>query len=65
MGRLRKKETDYRYKEVGKRLKEQFINGINEKLLTAETKRELTVLKDMSEETRKQVLALVKRTEVQ
>ena len=40
MGRLRVQERDCKYIEVDRRLKEQFINGINNQAMTAEIIRE-------------------------
>ena len=41
--------------KVDRRLKEQFLNDINSQTMAAEIIRKLTVLKDMSEVTNKQV----------
>ena len=37
------KATECKYKETNKRLKEQFINGINDQTMTGEIIRKLTV----------------------
>ena len=50
-------ERECKYKKIGKRLKEQFINGIIGQTITADIIRDLTGLKDISEVLNQQVLA--------
>ena len=50
MGRLQVKTEDCKGKEKDRRLKEQFTNGMNDEAITADVIKELTVLKDISEE---------------
>ena len=57
MGRLRVKEIKYKCKEIDRRLKEQFINGINDQTMTSEIRRELMVIKVMSDVTNEQILS--------
>ena len=57
---MRLKQTEYNWKEVDRRLKEQFINGINGQSMLTEIKRESTIPKDKSEVTVKQVLIWIK-----
>ena len=54
-----KNKNKCKYKDRDRRLKEQFINGINNHTLTMEIIRELTVLKDMNQVTSGQILPWV------
>ena len=49
MGHLRIKANEYRYKEKDRRLKEQFINGINNEDKMTELPRELMAVTKTSE----------------
>ena len=42
--------------EIDRRLKKEFINGINDETITTKVIKELIVLKDISEERSEQVL---------
>ena len=53
MGRLKVKDTEWRYKEWAGSLNEQFINSINDLTVTAEIIKEMTIVKDASEITSK------------
>ena len=55
MGKLHVYATDCKYKEYDRRLKEQVMNGLDDENLTAEITKELTVFKDTSEISSKQV----------
>ena len=46
MDRLRIKAVECKYREWDRRLKEQFINGINSQTKTVEIIRKLTTIKD-------------------
>ena len=65
MGQLRMKSTACKYKEGYRRLKEQFISGINDQFIIAEIIRKLTAIKYKSETTSTQVLSWAKRIEAQ
>ena len=56
MGHLRIKASKYDYKEKDRRLKEQFINGINDEDMMTEIIRELTKIQKTNEVTSEQVL---------
>ena len=56
MCKLHIKATDCKYKEYGRRLREQFINGLDHENIIEEIIRELTALKDRSEVSNKQVM---------
>ena len=56
MGRLKIKVTNCKYKEYDRRLKEQFINGLDDDTIIAKIIKELTALKDTREVSSKQVL---------
>ena len=62
MGLLKTKAKESGYKEKDRRLKEQFINGINDDNI-AEIIGELIALKKTNEVTSKQVLAWARRVE--
>ena len=53
------------YKEVDRQLKEQFINGLNDKVMLDEIIRELTSKTSSEQMTSKNVLALAKRVKAQ
>ena len=57
MGHLRIKASECKYQEQNRRLKEQFMIGINDKVMTSEIIRELTASKSTREVTHEQVLA--------
>ena len=65
MARLWIKSTECKYKEYERRLKEHFINGMNDEAITAKIIKKLTALKHTSEVTNEQVLVWVQRVEVQ
>ena len=65
MGKLIIKPTECKYKEVERKLNEQFINGNIDQTITAEIIRGLTVLKHTSAVTSEQILAWAKGTEAQ
>ena len=65
MGRLRVKAMECKYKEWDRRLKEQFINSMNDKTLTADIRKELTIINYISKVMRKEVLSWVTRIEIQ
>ena len=56
MCKLHIKATDCKYKAYGRRLREQFINGLDHENIIEEIIRELTALKDRSEVSNKQVM---------
>ena len=62
MGHLGIKANKCEYKERDRRLKEQFINGINDDDMITENIRELTVIKRTNEITSKQVLSWAKKS---
>ena len=62
MDRLHTKAVDCEYDQ---RLTEQFIHGLDDKVMTGEIMRELTVLKDINEATSSQILIWAQRVEVQ
>ena len=65
MGSLRMKDTEYKYKEIDRSLKQQFITRINNKAMTSEITEKLTSIKKYREGTSNQGLTLTKRIEVQ
>ena len=65
MGHLRIKVNEHNYQKLDRRLKEQFINGINDKALTSEIIKELTTIENISEVTSEQVLVWPRRVEAQ
>ena len=54
-----------RYQECDMRLKEQFINGLNNETIEAKIIKELTTLKDTSKVSNEQVLIWTQWVEVQ
>ena len=60
-----KKGNECNYKEKDGRLKEQFINGINDDDEITDIMRELTTIKKANESTSEQVLPWAGRVEVQ
>ena len=56
-GQIKEYATECIYKEIDKRLKEEFINLINGQTITTKIFRELTVIKNTSEIAREQVLS--------
>ena len=62
MGCLRIKANKSGYKEKNRRLKEQFLNDINDDMVT-KIIRELTTIKKTDEMTSEQVLCWAKRVE--
>ena len=65
MGRLYIKATGYKYKEYDRRLKRQFINGLDNESIIVEIIKELTALKDTSDMSNKDVLMWAQRSEPQ
>ena len=65
MGRLQVKAADCKYKENEGRLKEQFINGLNDKAITVKITKKLMVPKDTSKVTSDQVLVWGQRVKAQ
>ena len=65
MGRLCIKITDSTYKEHERRLKEQFLNALDNENIIAEILKEWTAYKDTSEVSSEQVLMFAQRSEVQ
>ena len=63
MDHLRIKANECNYKECVRQLKEQFINGINDEIMTAEIMKELTTIGKISDITSEQVLSKAKRVE--
>ena len=59
------KATDCKYKDKDSKQNEQLVNGINDQAMIMKVIKELTAIKDASELTSEQVLALVKCTEEQ
>ena len=57
MGCLRVKANEYKYERKDTRLKEQFINGINDDDMMTKIIRELTVFKRTNETTSKHILS--------
>ena len=49
MDRLRIKAMECKYKVIDRRLKEKFINGINDQTITADIIVALIIIKDMNE----------------
>ena len=65
MGRLITEATECEYKDNDSRLKEQFINDINDEVMTAEIVNELSTIKYTSETTSGVLLLWVKAIENQ
>ena len=65
MGRLWINAIVCKYQEYNSRLKEQFINGLNNENIKAKIFKELTALKDASKLSSMQVFMWAKRVEVQ
>ena len=65
MGYLRLKANECEYKEKDRRLKEQFINGINDDEMKTEIIWELNAVKKTSEITSTQELAWARRLEAE
>ena len=65
MGRLCVAAAECNYREVDQQLKEQFIHGLNDKIMLDEVIRELTAKSNKEQTTSKDVLAWAKRVEVQ
>ena len=65
MGRLHMAVVECNYREVDQQLKEQFIHGLNDKVLLEEVIRKLTTRKNDEQTTSEGVLVWVKRVEVQ
>ena len=61
MGQLGIKANECKYKKYDRYLKEQFLNGINDKMMTAEIIKELTMLRRTTDMTSKWVLTCAKR----
>ena len=54
---MRVKATNHKYKEIDQRLKEQFVNDINDQVMILGMLKELTIIKDTSEITIEWVLS--------
>ena len=65
MGRLRVAAAECNYKELDCQLKEQFIHGLNDKMMLDEVIRELTTKGSNDQTTSKDVLIWAKRVEAQ
>ena len=65
MGRLQVKAKECKHKEYGRRLKEQFMNGMNNEATTAKITKELAALKDTTEVSSEEVLVWDQRVETQ
>ena len=65
MGRLHVAVVECKYREVDQQLKEQFIHGLNDKVMLEEVSRELTTRNNDEQTTSEGVLVWVKRVEVQ
>ena len=65
MGHLCMAAAESGYKEIDRQLKEQFIHGLNDKVMLDEIIRELTSNTSSQQMTSKDVLAWVKRVKVQ
>ena len=65
MGRLHVAVAECNYREIDGQLKEQFIQGLNDKALLDEVIRELTAKSNDEQMTSEGVLAWAKRVEVQ
>ena len=65
MGRLQTKTAEYKYREYGRLLTEQFIGGFNNKGMTDELLRVVTMLEDIEKATSEQVLTWAHRVKVQ
>ena len=48
MGQLRIKANEYKCQEYHRKLKDQFIDGTNDKVMTSEIIKELAAIKDTS-----------------
>ena len=46
-GQIRVKGNEYKYKQRDRRLREQFINGINHQVMTEGMAKEFTAIKDI------------------
>ena len=57
--------AECKYKEMGRQLKEQFINALNDDLMTDEIICEFTSLSDINSVTFEQVIPWVRRVEAQ
>ena len=65
MGRLCMAVAECNYKEVNGQLKEQFVHGLNDKVMLEEVIRELTGRNNNEQTTSEGVLVWVKRIEAQ
>ena len=65
MGRLRVAVAECNYKELDHQLKEQFIHGLNNKVMLDEVIRELTTEGSKDQTTSEDVLIWAKRVEAQ
>ena len=65
MGRLHMVAAEGNYREIDRQLKEQFIHGLNDKVMLEEVIRELTVKSNDEQTTSEGILAWAKRVEVQ
>ena len=65
MSHLRIKANECNYKEHDRPLKEQFINGINDEMMTAKILKELTTIRKTIGIMTEQVFSWAKRVEVQ
>ena len=65
MGRLIIKAAECKYLEYNRRLREQFINGLNDEDITAQITKELTALQYTSKVSSEQVLFGPREVEVQ
>ena len=65
MGRLHVTAAEYNYRELDRQLKEQFIHGLNDKLMLDEIISELTAKNNDEQVTSEGVLKWAKRIEVQ
>ena len=65
MGRLHVAAAGCNYREVDQQLKEQFIHGLNDKVMLDELIRELTARSNDEQMTSEGVLAWAKRAEAQ
>ena len=65
MGRLHVAVAECNYREVDQQLKEQFIHGLNDKIMLDEVIRELTAKSNNEQTTSEDVLAWAKRVKAQ
>ena len=65
MGRSCVAVVECNYREVDQQLKEQFIHGLNDKIMLDKVIRELTAKSNNEQTTSEDVLAWAKRVEVQ